>query len=205
MDIFVNKLIDFSGKDSNKEVVLYGLQTLADGIISLIILLSMGFLLHKMFYTLLYIFFSYFMTCSTGGYHASTRLGCGTVTICMYLIAVFGPEWIVPYLSLPSFFMVGITSVAIVWILAPVVHPDKPLTPQCFQKNKLSARIWIVLFIITGLVLFHRLPTVAAALWINQLELAVSVLIGWWANNHQKTKGETYHEEENCRLHDQDC
>lgn len=183
MRTFVERLISISGKDSNVEVVLYGLQTMLDGGVSLIILMSMGFYFDKITYTVLYIIFSTLINRSTGGYHAATRLGCGVITMCMFYIAIFIPERLQQYLSIYSFLLGGTISALIVWLLAPVVHPDKPLTIQCFYRNRLSARVFFVLFLLIDLMMYYSYPVLATALWINQVELAMSVLSGWWVYN----------------------
>ncbi len=194
MKKFVEKLILISGKDSNEEVVLYGLETMLDGVVSIIVFIILGLAFDKLLYTVLFLVFSSLITRSTGGYHASSRLGCGVITCILFYIAVFIPDRLQSCLSIELFCFLGSLGIAVVWLLAPVVHPDKPLSTQLTDRNRKTARVLVSILMGIEVFLFERCTAMAIALWINQIEVAISALIGWWAYHK---KGGAYYEEEN--------
>lgn len=83
MEKLVRNLIVNSGEDHNVEIVLYGMQVIVDGMISIFALLLLGIILKKVEPTFIFILFSCLFSRSMGGYHASTRGGCAFVTLCM--------------------------------------------------------------------------------------------------------------------------
>lgn len=92
MEELVKKWILNSGEDHNVEIVLYGMQVIVDGMISIFALLLLGIILKKAGPTFIFILFSCLFSRSMGGYHAATRGGCALVTLWMYLIAVYVPN-----------------------------------------------------------------------------------------------------------------
>lgn len=84
MEELTKRLLAISEQNHNEEVVLYGIQVITDGILSILGLLILGGIFGKMEYAILFIIFSYLISRSTGGYHAKTRAGCALVTLGMY-------------------------------------------------------------------------------------------------------------------------
>lgn len=66
MEELTKRLLAISEQNHNEEVVLYGIQVITDGILSILGLLILGGILGKMEYTILFIIFSYLISRSTG-------------------------------------------------------------------------------------------------------------------------------------------
>lgn len=190
---WINELITLTGEHHDAEVVLYGLVSLFDGILSIFVLLLIGFCLDKLGMTVLYLIFAYCVAGKLGGYHAETRLGCMAVTILLYLFAMYLPGLLGNRVNVFILFLSCALSFWAVWIMAPVMHPNKPLEKDIYRRNRQHSRILI--FIIIGMVIiFHYIEDrIACILFVNMLEVVISMIIGKEVNRgYEKRNGKRH-------------
>ena len=178
MEELTKRLLAISEQNHNEEVVLYGIQVIADGILSILGLLILGGILGKMEYTILFIIFSYLISRSTGGYHAQTRAGCALLTLGMYLIAVYVPEVLWMKVSLQFTGIMLLIILLLIWFLAPVEHPNKPLLPEFFVRNRYISRIYVVIVSVLIVYLNKKCNMLGMFLLVNLGEVAVSMTAG---------------------------
>ena len=178
MEKLVRNLIVNSGEDHNVEIVLYGMQVIVDGMISIFALLLLGIILKKVEPTFIFILFSCLFSRSMGGYHASTRGGCAFVTLWMYLIAVYVPERL--WTKIPMIVTTGLlmSAIVIIWLFAPVEHPHKPLLPVYLTRNKYISRISSIMISILVIYLFGKHKELSIYLLVNFVEITLSMVAG---------------------------
>lgn len=178
MEELVKKWILNSGEDHNVEIVLYGMQVIVDGMISIFALLLLGIILKKVGATFIFILFSCLFSRSMGGYHASTRGGCALVTLWMYLIAVYVPNLLWMKISMTVAIGLLISAIVIIWLFAPVEHPHKPLLPAFRTRNKYIARVSSVMVSLLVIYLFGKHKELSIYLLVNFMEAVLSMVAG---------------------------
>lgn len=178
MKNMTKKLISYTGECHNEEVVLYGIQTLIDGAATLLVMIGLGVCLKKIELTLLYVIFTFVLARCTGGYHAKTRVRCMLVTILMYLVAVFLPQYMESRVSILWVSIIDMFCVTVVWLMAPVGHPDKPLGKMVSERNKKIARTFSGGVALGVIVLCINRSLVGFALLVNLIEIVLSMMAG---------------------------
>ena len=134
----------------------YCLEQLFDLIIYHAILLCMGAILQRFSLTILYIITLTPTKMLAGGAHAESIEMCSIISFSIFLITLFVCP-LIP-LSGPFSILLFLPTETILWILAPVCHPNKPLTDS---QRKTSRRILLVYFFLLDiigvvLILFNR-------------------------------------------------
>lgn len=131
--------------DSRREEYVYGLEVMIGKIINystlLLIAIISGTLVPSIFFMIT--FFS--LRGRTGGFHARTPLQCYIGTIIIYLLIIYV---IAPLVEGKTWVYAGILvfSWLIIWMFAPVNHPDLDLDNQEIEECRKSAR-WLLLLI----------------------------------------------------------
>ncbi|HCJ08170.1 MAG TPA: hypothetical protein DHV96_07370 [Lachnospiraceae bacterium] len=157
------------------EICQYGYDTLIYSMEQTFLLLILGALLHQMTGTLLHIASYFFIRRYTGGYHASTRLGCTIMTLFTYLLSIgFGNA----LTYFPHFYIVigflQIVYYVLIYQYAPVEHPNKPLTMDQIKRNRRNIFILSILF--TIVVLLCSLHSINAASTLTCSLMSIAVL-----------------------------
>ncbi len=118
-------------------VFAYGLDSALSSVMSYGALLCIGLLMGQWSAILLWLLSYTLLRQRAGGYHATTRLRCFLMSqllgIAMLLLVRVLPLW--------SCWLLAVPSVAAVWWLAPIQHPNHLLNTKRRAKQHLLARI----------------------------------------------------------------
>ena len=109
-----------SNEDHDCEVVAYGLDVIGSGIITFMVLMTIGWISHCLKEALVYIFCHLLVARSTGGYHAATRLRCLglTTTMCLLIICITDHIWS----RISIAFWLNITEIIILMLVGKEVY-----------------------------------------------------------------------------------
>lgn len=115
---------------------------------------------------------------TTGGIHASSRIACFMISMAIGI----GSILIAPIFSgYNSFIVVGIIfNILIVFLLAPVIHPNHPVPKKNIRKIKMSSRI--IVLVETGFVLIFilmKFDNAATTAMFGMLAATISTVLGY--------------------------
>ena len=114
--------------------------------------------------TLIYLVFSCCVAEKLGGYHASTRVRCLIITIVFYMAVLYLPELLVNKISRETVIVLCVIFFLVIWKIAPVEHPWSR---------------WLAVGIICLIIIFYYVKVeMAYILFVNMLEVVISMLIG---------------------------
>lgn len=169
-----------------REVYAYSIECITNISITFGCILLIGILLGKAESVLIWFLFFLPLRHTTGGIHASTRLGCFTISIVISVSSIL----LSPYLSGKLWFIIigSIFSIVVVFLLAPVIHHDHPVPKQRLQKIKKTARV--IVLIETGLLIIFVINdyyNAASTAMIAMLAATVSTLLGYMEQKYKPT------------------
>lgn len=176
--------------DESKEVIYaYGMELLISDVLNTVIVLIIALISHTLPAAI--IFVTVFMTLRkfVGGYHANGHLSCMLTLIAVMLVFSYGVCNIQEkHIGL---FTVGFValSLPIIFIIAPVRHPNKPISEEKMEKLKRKSRLLSVLLSISAVMLvilhFGKLSIFVSS---GILLSALAALFGYLLNSGDGSK-----------------
>lgn len=186
--ITTKHLIKLSGEEHLEEVVEYGLEALAEGIITAMVIVIAGVFAGRFLESVIFITFSMMGTATMGGYHCNTRERCLAFTIFLWVLAIYGADILSAYTSDFMLAVMLFYSLTCVVKYAPVEHKNKPLMQTVRRKNRIQAII-LDLAVTIMIIVFWRIErNLAGVFLINKLEVIISMLIGKEDMRHVQEK-----------------
>ena len=164
-------MIRSGAPEEDRDIYEYGLECTLNELISDLILLAAAVLLHRVWQMILWIVIFNIMRVHVGGYHAKTPAGClfgSTMAgiICVMAYPLFtGVKWLI-WGSM-------IACNLIIWMIAPVTHPNHPVPPARRERFKRRAKILGVVLGIAAVWLESRRPEVAALITVTSLTVCL--------------------------------
>jgi accessory gene regulator B len=160
----------------DRDIYVYGMDVLLSTAANTVGILALGFLIGRWAETLLYMAFFTTLRSAAGGYHASTHFRCFLIMLASYSAAmalvVLLPSDISRLAALP----ITLLAFAIVGMLAPVPHSNRPVGAREYSKfKKLSLAIAIVETVIVGIFVWIDAPALAIAGALGMLTSAFSL------------------------------
>lgn len=148
-----NNLVD----KEDEEVYAYGMELLLSTVFNLIIAVFIAIITDTFIPCLINLTAFVSIRIYAGGYHADTHIGCmTTLTIVQSLFVAIIKMTPVKVIQISTPFMLAV-SILLIIILAPVAHPNKPLSDRLKVKLRkkayISTLIWTVftlVFLIFG-------------------------------------------------------
>lgn len=175
----LDRLIEISGREYDKEIIRYGMVAMANGVISIIIILICGIIDKKVFESLVYLLSNLIIYTQVGGYHAKTRLGCIILTIITWKIAV---SYFEIWTNTPVIYWIlaCIIYIVTIWIIAPVLHPNKArFGEKVTMKQKAKAIIRVLLGYVMIIVFWNiHKQEYAGILMMSISEIVIFMLVG---------------------------
>lgn len=137
-----------------REENIYGLEVLMGKIVNYTTLIVLSFWKHNTIPMICFMIVFFSLRGRTGGFHASTRINCYFGTIIMFFLIT---EIFVPLikLSLISLIVTLIISDIIIFLLAPVNHPNLSLSNEEIKDCKNVSRWLVILFTSLAIVLYE--------------------------------------------------
>lgn len=131
--------------DSSREEYVYGLEVMIGKIANYSTLLLIAILSKTLVPSMFFMIVFFSLRGRTGGFHAKTPLQCYMGTIVIYLLIIYV---MVPLIVGKIWIYAGILVLSwiIIWLFAPVNHPDLDLDNQEIEECKKSVK-WLLLLI----------------------------------------------------------
>jgi len=169
----ISRYLTFQGfcSEDDEELVTYGLSSILSDILQVLVLLIVAIPLGVLFEMAAFAVFYGLLRPNIGGAHANSHLQCLVIFTSVAIVAVVAaihiPLAVIPILA-PALTLVGLI---IVFIRAPIAHPNVPKSQASLRKIRKKARIIVVLEFICITVCSVVLPG-------NLLSLAVCANFG---------------------------
>lgn len=129
--------------DEEKEIVRFGLESLAGNLLSFVMTLVIGFCFRQIECALLLWLLLFPLRKNAGGFHASTKTKCFLVSAFMILLA-FSIHVLPNRINILCGISIFITGY-IIWVLAPVDNPSKKLDAIEHKVYRIRSRSILVL------------------------------------------------------------
>lgn len=180
MKKIVENLKRVSGCDFEENVILYGLDGLASGITSVLILLLISVITGKIADLWCFLFIHMIGCRYTGSYHAKTRVRCQMLTVFSFLTVKLLTNAF--FLYVDKHIMCYVLSLGVIYIClnSPVLNIAKPLPVKKIWKNKTKASIF---FAFLGVLFFTLIFSdsykwMASSIMANVIEVVFFMLVG---------------------------
>lgn len=167
--------------NESKEVIYaYGMELLISDVLNTVIVLMIALISHTMPAAIIFVAVFMALRQFVGGYHANSHFSCILTLIAVMLIFSYGICNIQEkYVGL---FAIGFAalSLPIIFIVAPVPHPNKPMSEEKGEKLKFKSRILSVFLSISSVMLvIFRFEELSLFVSSGILLSALAALIGY--------------------------
>ena len=155
------------------EIYKYGFELLISSLIGISLILIIGLLSNTFSDSLIFLICFILLRQCTGGYHSKTYLSCNLSFMSVYLIFIYYRNYIA--FSYEEILIIVITSIVIIFLLAPMEHKNKKMNKEKKSFHKITSRIISFTFLLITLVLyFLKNPTY---LVLSYVLISTSVLL----------------------------
>ena len=176
-----NWLIQNGAKSDKREVYVYGIECTISSLFVIATTLLFALLIGKTGITVIWFLFFLPLRHTSGGLHASSHIGCFLISItigiaCILLNSVFKNH--IAIIVVGNFIII-----IIIFLCAPVLHINHPVSKKRLRKIKRTVRI--IITIQSGLVVFFLLTkwyAIAAAAVLGILAASMSTAVGYLFN-----------------------
>ena len=158
---YASKITSFliENKEINQddyEVYKYGFEVLIAFIVNIAIVLSIGLLFNKIFYSIAFLICYCPIRQFAGGYHANNYTKCLLIFILIFILTINTSSNVDSQIYTLMIFIISTLSYTGIFILAPIEHRNNPLTLREIKKYKKISRIlagivYILTLIFTGI------------------------------------------------------
>lgn len=160
-----------------RDAYQYGVELILSTILDDLLVLGIGFLIHRWIESILFLAIISTVRIYTGGYHANSYLGCTVATVCNYLVCV-----LLQYLTGQLFWAIpfgvfGLFALAVIIKWAPVEHENRPLEEGEYPKYRRLAIGLSVSLTMAALILAVIGVSQAVFVEIVLFMIAVNILI----------------------------
>lgn len=162
---------------SKKAIYKYGLELLFSTVMGMLSILVISIAIFDITYAIAFFLNFIGLRFFSGGYHAKTYGKCFLISNCVYLLsALIGKSL---YATHSYFMVMGIAalSVGLIIVLAPVKSVKHPLSKKIYQKNRTTARIYVLVAFFLIIVLFGTNTSMEFACVCSMSLLAVMVMM----------------------------
>lgn len=176
-------------EESKEAIYAYGMELMIADVLNTLIVLLIALISHTLPAVIIFVAVFMVLRRFVGGYHANTHLSCMTTLVAVMLIFSYGICNISNEVSRIFSICFIIVSVPIIFCVAPVPHPNKPMSEEKGIKLKRKSRVLSV---------FLALSVIALALFkFNKLGLyvssgillsAIAALLGRFLNGGDNSK-----------------
>lgn len=157
-------------KNDDKDEMIYGLNTFLTVIVNILSSLFIGFLFHMVAEVILFILVYKSLRKYVGGSHASTAWRC-YISSCVTYVIVLICIMYYPLTNIVTTIAVCISAI-VLWILAPVEAPKKPLDEVEQKIFKQRSRISIIVCVFVFLIL-HYIPNQYTYYYSNVVAISI--------------------------------
>ncbi|NLK36933.1 MAG: accessory gene regulator B family protein [Epulopiscium sp.] len=153
-------LVQNSGQADDYEVYAYGAECMLNELLSDLLLIVSALLLNKTFEMLLWMVFFTPLRMHLGGIHASSHLKCIFSSFLLSYLCIFTYPLIINFPAIMALLLA--ISVFIVFKIAPVVHPNHPVSESRKDIMRIRAITIILIEIILICIAYRYMPIFVA-------------------------------------------
>ncbi len=157
----------------------YGFEIIISTILGFLITIGIGILLNMKLLSMLYYIIFVFLRQLTGGYHAESYLKCNLTFAVVSFITMGMTKLAVntsPYNFIFYLILIG-TSLAVIWIYAPIENKYKPLDVAQKKKNHTIGFLCSVVLSVVGCVLFRYAVEVSVLIILTLFMVSMLIVI----------------------------
>ena len=166
----------------NNKIYKYGFEVLIAFIVNIAIVLSIGLLFNKIFYSIAFLICYCPIRQFAGGYHANNYTKCLLIFILIFILTINTSSNVDSQIYTLMIFIISTLSYTGIFILAPIEHRNNPLTLREIKKYKKISRILAGVVYILNLIFMEidklrelSAYTCSSLFWINMM-LCLGVL-----------------------------
>lgn len=176
--------------DESKEVIYaYGMELLISDMLNTLIVLLIALISHTFSSAAIFVAVFVGLRHFVGGYHANSHLSCMFTLVVVMLIFSYGICNVSRQFR--QAFSIGFAALAIliIFCIAPVPHPNKPMSEEKRVKLKQRSRILVVILsAIAMMLLIFRFNEFSLCISSGMLLSAVAALLGYFLNRGDNSK-----------------
>ncbi len=183
-------------EEENVAIYQYGYEMLLNSVEQIVFLMILGAAWAKCVSTFIFCVVFISLRRYTGGYHASTRIGCMIVTLFGYFFVVKMTN-ISMHVQIPFiiYMMVGIICLAVVMRYTPIENINKRLSIDQIKISRRRAKIISIIYMVVALLLYRYIPVASYIIVYTMVDIVMLMIIC-------KEGGKTYDGKEDDEL---DC
>lgn len=181
-----NWIVINGGDAENEEVYAYGAECFINELISNLILLGCGILFHCLPELVIWFLFFVPLRTNIGGYHASSHFNCIFLSTLLAMVCVWASPLLVIYpIWIPL--CLGF-SILVTFLIAPVTHPNKPISQERqVQVRKRTRIIVLAESILVGILYLFAPGWIASLGCISILSACLLAILGKYRNPKYKS------------------
>ena len=176
--------------NEDADIYQYGNEIIISSVIDLLIVFILGLIYKELLNAVL--FFISFLLLRTfgGGYHANTYLKCKIIYIIDISVVLFLSKYAVFIYNLHTMILISMFSTTVIFSLAPIENPKKPLSESETVKNARKSKVLSVILCLMIIVLYRINKEISLTLLITYFSAAAAMIIEYLR------KGGTVHEDQ---------
>lgn len=176
--------------EGERAVYRYGFEILFSTIVYTIIFIIISILCESIFPSLFFWIGFFMIRKLCGGYHAKTYLRCHLLFASNHLLFIALLNYM-PFMSNPLFMSISLLVCAIIiFIFAPVDHPNKPFSKNEYIKFRLESRLYCIVIVSATVLIYLNLihdKTLLFGYMFGTISATVSLLSAKIQKNRRKT------------------
>lgn len=178
-------LIEKGADEKSEAVYAYAIEALLSTTIILILLIVAGLIIGKLLPMLVYIAVWLPMRIFVGGAHAKTHVLCTISSVGLGVIALLLQDYIN---MIPAYvvYALMVVSYVVIWLLAPVVHKNHPISHSHRRKMQVVARILGAIYCVGIAVLAYFKSEYMAAAFFGCFSTVIMAIVGYVSKDSLK-------------------
>lgn len=138
--------------NQNKEIYQYGFEILLSTLIYSLVFFSTSILTQTIVPSLVFLIGFFIIRTISGGYHANTYIKCHILSIVNHLTFIIVFKYLFGLLPPQLFVVILIISSIVVFLCAPIEHPNKPFIKNERRRFKCLSRLYSTVVIIISII-----------------------------------------------------
>lgn len=163
--------------NEDADIYQYGNEIIISSVIDLLIVFILGLIYKELLNAVL--FFISFLLLRTfgGGYHANTYLKCKIIYIIDISVVLFLSKYAVFIYNLHTMILISMFSTTVIFFLAPIENPNKPLSESETVKNARKSKVLSVILCLMIIVLYRINKEISLTLLLTYFSAAAAMII----------------------------
>lgn len=177
--------------EENQEIYTYGFLALLSTVVNALIMIIIGILLGLFFETIIFMFAFGVLRVYSGGYHANSHFSCILLSASVYCLAMLTIKFMPTQYSHIFSVLIGIVSLVVIVIFAPLEHINKPFVGDEYNKFRFMSRMIAIcelgiIFIIA--IFFYKIIRVPVVISLAMLGVSFVLILAKILEKRRGTK-----------------